>query len=960
MLTHRPAIKNLLSALLLSSISFLSSSIAIAQPSEHAHQVEHGQLTAAQKSAQHKAAIDATESFIRVRKEWAQARGASNKAITLEKLITAAESRREIMAELIRTNPAEAIRVAIPEEKQVGLPGDVLANIEQPLQLEGELEVIYVDNFDTPAESRVEHALKTPFGERFTLHFADKNENFQTGQRIALDGLYLDAGEADSDGSVAVGSGDAEILTLGAENGPTYGSDPGVLGNTFGEQRTLVMMVNFQDDSGNKPWTRTDVQNTFNQVNDYYKEVSYGKTWLKTTVAGWYTLPVSGATCNRTEYTNAADLAAANAGISVNDYDRIVYVWPRLSTCGWGGLGTVGGAPSRAWSNGKNVYSTFTHELGHNLGLYHAHDLDCGSATLGSNCSVVEYGDTADMMGAGRGHFNVYEKSRLGWLQPQTITNSGTYKLAPHELDSTQPLALKVLKGYNSTFGANDWYYLEYRQAIGVDIALSYSTAHNLTSGITVHTGNEQAGNTSYLLDMNPSGNFAYAAIDVGQTYSDKNAGISMTTQWADSNGAEVYIDVPGGQQTCTRANPGLSFTPGQSAWVAAGTAITYSVTLQNNDSSGCSNSSFNLSAAQPAGWSAQLDSASLTLAPGQRAATNLTVVSPVTAVDGFYAITTSAASGSYSASGSVTYVVDNPVSNSAPVALDDAAVTDSGSAVTISVLGNDSDPDGDNLTVTSLSGVANGSAKINNNGTVSFTPAATFSGTEVFSYNVSDNQGGSASASVSVTVKTAVTANSAPVANNDSAATDMDTAVLIPVLANDSDPDGDTLTIVSTSGVNGSVTISSGVMTFTPATGFTGVESFSYTVSDGNGHTASATVSVTVNAPANQNSAPVAVDDNATMTSLGAVVIAVLANDSDPEGDALSISTVSKAAKGSVSVNSDGTVTYLPGNRFKNSDSFSYTITDGDKTATATVYVQLQQSGGGSGGKGNGNGKKP
>jgi len=103
-----------------------------------------------------------------------------------------------------------------------------------------------------------------------------------------------------------------------------------------------------------------------------------------------------------------------------------------------------------------------------------------------------------------------------------------------------------------------------------------------------------------------------------------------------------------------------------------------------------------------------------------------------------------------------------------------------------------------------------------------------------------------------------------------------------------------------------------------------------------------------------------VAVDDNATMTSLGAVVIAVLANDSDPEGDALSISTVSKAAKGSVSVNSDGTVTYLPGNRFKNSDSFSYTITDGDKTATATVYVQLQQSGGGSGGKGNGNGKKP
>lgn len=958
MLIHRPAIRNLLSALILGSVSVLSSSIAFAQSHEHVHQAEHGQPSAADNATQRKVATEATEAFIQARKEWAQARGASNKAMALDKLIARAEARNAMMAELIRTNPAEAMRVAIPEEKQVGLPSDVLAYIEQPLQVEGELEVIYVDNFENPAESRVEHALKTPFGERFVLHFADKNENFQTGQRIALDGLYLDAGEDDSDGSVAIGSGDAEILTLGAENGPTYGSDPGVLGNTFGEQRTLVMMVNFQDDSGNKPWTRTDVQNTFNQVNDYYKEVSYGQTWLKTTVAGWYTLPVSGSTCNRTEFSDQADLAAAKAGLNVNDYDRIVYVWPRLSSCGWGGLGTVGGAPSRAWSNGKNVYSTFTHELGHNLGLYHAHDLDCGSATLGSSCSVVEYGDTADMMGAGRGHFNVYEKSRLGWVQPQTITSSGTYTLAPHELDSTQPLALKVLKGYNSTFGANDWYYLEYRQAIGADIALSYSTAHNLTSGITVHTGNEKAGNTSYLLDMNPSGDFAYAAIDVGQTYNDKNAGISMKTLLADSKGAEVYIDVPGGQQTCSRANPSLSFSPDQSAWVAAGTAVTYSVTLQNNDSSGCSSSSFNLSAAQPAGWSAQLDSAALTLAPGQSAATNLTVVSPVTAADGFYSITTSAASGSYSASGSVTYVVDNPASNSAPVALDDTAVTDSGTAVTISVLGNDSDPDGDNLAVTSLSGVANGSAKINNNGTVSFTPAATFSGTEVFSYNISDNKGGNASASVSVTVNASVATNTAPVANNDSAATDMDTAVLIPVLANDSDPDGDTLTIVSTSGVNGSVTVSSGVVSFTPTAGFTGVESFSYTVSDGNGHTASATVTVTVNATANQNSAPVAVDDNATMTSVGSIVIAVLANDSDPEGDTLSISAVSNAAKGTVSVNSNGSLTYLPGKRFKNSDSFSYTITDGDKTATATVYVQLQQSGGGSNGKGNG--KKP
>ncbi|MEH6576268.1 MAG: Ig-like domain-containing protein [Amphritea sp.] len=961
---NRPRYANILATLSLSAAVAFASNTAVAQQPEHAHHTDqtaaYGQnIAATNAAAQRKAAIDSTESFINAHKQWAQAPSASKKATALQNLIAKAEARRDMLAELIRTNPAEALRVAIPEEKQAGMPAEVLEMLEQKIEIEGELEAVITDYED--GSFKLSHVLKTPFGENFELHLADKNRNFASGTQVSVNGLLLDGGsdEVGNDGDIAVSANPEDILTLSVDGGTDGGSNGGSIWDTtstVGEQKVLAIMVNWQDAPSDTIITASELQSRFERTNQFIQENSYGQASVSADITGYYTLPMnSDDSCIVNDIAFYADQAASQAGVDVASYDRIMYIMAPNSACSFTGKGTVGGIPSRSWIKVPDD-GILTHELGHNLGLLHANGLACSGGTIAGECSHGEYGDQFDRMGTGAGHFNAYQKERLGWFgsRLKTVTQSGAYDLSAYEFDGPNPLALKILKGIDSVTGYETWYYLEARKPVGEDqFSLAFG---NPEKGILVHTGENRLKNTNYLLDMTPEtlGNRWDAALEQGYSFNDPDAGVTVTTAWVDANGAQVDINLKGVTATCKRANPTLSLSPGQSEWVPAGTAVSFSVTVTNKDSSACSNSSFSLGKSLPSGWSGSFNSSSQTLAPGASATTTLTVTSANSATDGFYTIGVNASNGGYSASGDVTYVVDNSVGNTAPLAANDSASTEAGTSVNIPVLTNDSDPDGDSLTITSVSGV-NGTAVINN-GSVTFTPTAGFSGTEVFSYSISDGNGGSASASVSVTVN-AVASNSAPVAGNDSATTDAGVAVTIAVLNNDSDPDGDNLTVTSVSGVNGTAVINNdGTITFTPASGFSGNETFSYVVSDGNGGSASANVTVTVNAtPVDTNSAPIAVNDSATLPSVTAINITVLANDSDPEGDTLKVMSVTKAAKGTVEINTDGTITYIPGNRFKNADSFSYTITDGKKTATATVNVQLQKSTGGSNGKGNG-----
>ena len=189
-------------------------------------------------------------------------------------------------------------------------------------------------------------------------------------------------------------------------------------------------------------------------------------------------------------------------------------------------------------------------------------------------------------------------------------------------------------------------------------------------------------------------------------------------------------------------------------------------------------------------------------------------------------------------------------VQNAAPSAQDDAVTMPFQTEASVGVLANDSDPDGDELTVASSTQGAHGTVSCEPAGDCTYTPEDGFSGSDSFTYTIADGKGGEDTASVAVTVEAAPPANRDPVAVDDSATTVENHAVEVDVLANDSDEDLDPLSVTTQSPVaeNGTVACtSSGTCTYTPAAGFTGGDSFTYTIADGRGGVDSATVQVAV-----------------------------------------------------------------------------------------------------------------
>ena len=278
------------------------------------------------------------------------------------------------------------------------------------------------------------------------------------------------------------------------------------------------------------------------------------------------------------------------------------------------------------------------------------------------------------------------------------------------------------------------------------------------------------------------------------------------------------------------------------------------------------------------------------------------------------------------------------PQLNARPVVTHIGATIDEDSAVTIEVLKNVTDADNDPLTVSSVSDPAHGTAVIVPGAqTVTYTPNADYNGRDSFTYEVSDGQGDTVTGTVTVTVRPV---NDAPVAVVDSATTKEDEPVIIDVLENDSDPvEGDTLTIERVSDpAHGAARVANGGITYTPGADYHDRDSFTYTVTDG-GATASATVTVTVTAV---NDPPVAARDSAETDEDTAVTIPVLANDSDAEGNPLTVSSVSDPAHGTaVIVPGAQTVTYTPDADYHGRDTFTYTVSDGrGATVTGTVLV--------------------
>ena len=291
-----------------------------------------------------------------------------------------------------------------------------------------------------------------------------------------------------------------------------------------------------------------------------------------------------------------------------------------------------------------------------------------------------------------------------------------------------------------------------------------------------------------------------------------------------------------------------------------------------------------------------------------------------------------------YDAAGNRTSASATTASGCPPVAVNDSVTTGTNTAATFDPRSNDSDPNGLALTITAAGTPGHGTAVVSGGAQITYTPTSGYAGADSFTYTITDSLGGTASATVSVTVS-----NSPPTAVNDSISTPLNTAKTFDPRANDSDPDGDALTITAaaTPG-HGGVTVNSGTsLTYTPTTGYTGSDSFTYTISDGHSHTATATVSVTVTGSANQP--PVANNDSTSTVMNTAVTFDPRANDSDPDSDPLTITATGTPGHGSAAINAGTSLTYTPATSYTGTDSFTYTISDGHShTATATVTVTI------------------
>jgi VCBS repeat-containing protein len=230
---------------------------------------------------------------------------------------------------------------------------------------------------------------------------------------------------------------------------------------------------------------------------------------------------------------------------------------------------------------------------------------------------------------------------------------------------------------------------------------------------------------------------------------------------------------------------------------------------------------------------------------------------------------------------------------NQPPVAVDDAFSTSEDTALSATVIGNDSDPNGDTLIVSLVTGTSNGTLVLNADGTFTYTPNANFNGSDSFTYKVNDGTVDGNTATVTITVNPV---NDPPVAANDAASTNEDTPVNGTVLPNDSDIDGDMLTVSLVSGPShGTVILNpNGTFTYAPALNFNGVDTFTYVANDGSANSNVATVTITVT-PVNDNPVCSVTGGITEIWPPNHKLVAVpLSGGSDVDGDALTIKVTS------------------------------------------------------------------
>ncbi len=334
----------------------------------------------------------------------------------------------------------------------------------------------------------------------------------------------------------------------------------------LGAQKAAVVLFHY-DDTTAEPWTPAQIRSQVDDLDDYYREVSYDALWLEghldadVDVFGWYTMPIPAAGKGTWNVLSSLESAAAADGYDYSNYDLVFFVHTEPATL-WAGQ-WMGDDRLEMWGWNTPVAA---HEGFHAMGIDHANLLSCvdslgSQMSLDGTCVSAGYGDRYDVQGSGLGrHPNVRTKARLGWLCEEELAtapvhNFGTcrYELDPLEDPTGRLLGVQVPAdrgrfdwgsiGFSPSTGADTYYYLEYRQPLGADEPLAGTEA---VEGVSVRLGS--ALNDAFLTllvdeDADGAGGFDEAIVP-GESLVDSALGLTIRTISADASGATVEVCV--------------------------------------------------------------------------------------------------------------------------------------------------------------------------------------------------------------------------------------------------------------------------------------------------------------------------------------------------------------------------------------------------------------------------------
>jgi Gametolysin peptidase M11/Bacterial Ig domain len=558
-------------------------------------------------------ALAATDQVLSALRQWENAPEAV-RAARLQQLVQRTAERKERLARLIERNPQVALSRLMPAALRERLPAAARALVEQDVQLRGEVAAEVASDVER-GFSRTRFVLRAN-GASLELKLAESAGAERAllgwaGRNVALAGTQLDRLV------LLHRKQDVQLLAADGTVVANTSTTPTMTPRITGNQNTLVILANFSDATlscGVADVNSRVFAATGSSVNTSMLESSRNLVGFSGTVVGPFTIPYSaGGSCDFSAWGSAADAAARAAGFVPSNYDRVNYVTPRNSTCGWSGLAYMPGRTS--WVQSCAATGVYTHELGHNLALHHA-----GSPT-------AEYGDPSDPMGGARNvRNNSANQVMAGWVPTGGVLDvqgGGSYAIAALGPEAgTQPQVLRLNK-----LDTNEKYYVSLRIAQGLDGGLP--TGYLNTVAVHKASGTLPAKTT------------VLANLLAGQSFTDSVNGITLTNQGVSGSAATVGVTMSGG--TCTRVAPGVTLNS-VSRTASPGATVSFGATIVNNNPAACGSSTFNLAQTLPVGFSGSFSAPTLMIAAGSSASSNWNVASTTAMGDGTYDVIVTAA----------------------------------------------------------------------------------------------------------------------------------------------------------------------------------------------------------------------------------------------------------------------------------------------------------------------------